>query len=189
MTGGWLTRGLPFVLAALLLAVLVHVLSILIMPSVAARTGPQLLLARAPGPGVQVFPPARPGAEPTPFADPAMAVAVCAFDLAEGPHRVRVQVGDSFTSLLVMGLSGDVAHGLSDKAAVRRSLDVLIGTDQQIRLAEAQDGEERQTQEVRLRVPMAQGLVVIRSLAPRASDAAAVTEGLKRTQCGVAADS
>jgi uncharacterized membrane protein len=180
--------ALPFALGAALLAVLVHILTILIMPAVAARTGAQLLLARAAGPGVQLVPPARPGDSPTPFADPAMAIAVCAFDLGEGPHRIRAQTGDHFTSLVVVGASGDVLHGLTDKAAVRRSLDVLIGTEQQIRAAEAQDGEDRVSQEVRLRVSVQRGLVVMRSLAPRAADMPAAEEALKRAQCGVAAE-
>lgn len=178
-----LLRGLPFLLAAVLLSVLVHVISILIMPSVAARTGVQMLLARASGPAVEVIAPARPGDAATPFADPAMALAVCSFDLGDGPFRVRAQAGETFTSLVVVGLAGNVIHGLSDKAAVRRALDVVIGTDQQIRAIDAQDGEERQTQEVRLRVPVTRGLVLVRSLAARASDAAAVTESLRRTQC------
>jgi uncharacterized membrane protein len=180
--------ALPFLLGAALLAVLVHVLTILIMPAVAARTGAQLLLARASGPGVQLIPPAVPGDSATPFADPAMALAVCTFDLAEGPHRVRAQTGDHFTSLVVVGAAGEVLHGLTDKAAVRRSLDVLIGTDQQIRAAEAQDGEDRITQEVRLRIGAQRGLVVLRSLAPRAAEAPAAQEVLRRVQCGVAAE-
>jgi uncharacterized membrane protein len=186
---GWITRGAPFALAALLLSVFVHVVTILVMPAVAARTGPKLLMARVNGAPLQVIPPGGPGDGVTPFADPAMAIAVCPFDLGEGPFRVRTQAGDAFTSIVVLAASGEVLHGVSDKAAVRRSLDVLIGTDQQIRAAEAQDGEDRQSQEIRFRVPSAPGIVVVRSLAPRAADAAAVTEGLKRTQCGVAAES
>jgi uncharacterized membrane protein len=189
LTGGWITRGAPFVLAALLLAVLVHIVTILILPAVAGRNGAQILLARANGATVHVIQPARPGDAATPFADPAAALAVCPFDLGEGLFRVRAQVGDAFTSLVVLGPAGEVVHGISDKAAVRRSIDVLIGTDTQIRAVEAQDGEERQTQEVRFRVPMARGLIVVRSLASRAADAAAVTDGLRRTQCGVAAES
>jgi uncharacterized membrane protein len=182
-------RGLPFVLAAGLLAVFVHIVSILIMPAVAARTGAQLLQARAGGAGgPQVIPPGWGGELPTPFADPAVAVAVCAFDLSEAPFRVRAVAGDGFTSLVVVSLSGDVVHGLSDKAAVRRSLDVLVGTDPQIRAAEALEVEDRQTQDVRLRVPMTRGMVVVRALAPRAADAAAVTENLRRTQCGTVAE-
>jgi uncharacterized membrane protein len=188
MRGGWFTRWLPFVLASALLGVFVHIVTILILPAVAGRAGAQLLVARVSGAGPHVIPPAKPGDTATPFADPAMAHAVCPFDLTEGPFRARTIAGEAFTSLVVIGPTGEILHGLSDKAAIRRVLDVIIGTDQQIRAIEATDGEDRVVQEVRLRLPVTRGLVVVKSLALRAADADAVTDNLRRTQCGAVAE-
>jgi uncharacterized membrane protein len=186
---GVLLRYLPFAAGAALLAVMVHILTVLALPGAALRTAGQLLAARAGDAGPQLLPPAAPGVEATPFADPAMVVAVCGFDLADGPFRIRAQMGDWFSSLVVLSPKGAVVHGLSDKAATRRLLDIVLATDQQIRALEAQDPEDRPPQEIRLRMPIARGAAVLRSLAPRASDLPTVTETLRRAQCGIVQDS
>jgi uncharacterized membrane protein len=174
---GLLLRYAPFLAAAVLLAVLVHILTVL-----------TLLGALAGSTGVTVLPPERPGAESTPFADPAMVTALCAFDLAEGPFRIRTQLGESYASLVVLSPKGAVIHGLTDKAATRRLLDVALATEQQIRALEAQDPDDRPPQEIRLRVSVQRGLAVLRALAPRPSDAPAVAEALRRTQCAPMAE-
>jgi uncharacterized membrane protein len=138
---------------------------------------------------MHIVPPAAPGAAATPFADPAMATAVCAFDLTEGPFRVRAQTGETFGSLVLLSSAGVMLHGLSDKAATRRVLDVLIGTDQQMRQIEAQDSDDRPAQEIRLRIEPTRGLVAVHALVARPSDRTAVTEMLRRTQCATAAES
>ncbi|MGL4243398.1 MAG: DUF1254 domain-containing protein [Beijerinckiaceae bacterium] len=185
---GLLLRYLPFAAGAVLLAVMVHILTVLAMPAVAMRTSGQLLQARAGDAAPQVVPPPAPGGELSPFADPAMVTGVCGFDLADGPFRIRAQMGDWFSSLVVLSPKGAVVHGLSDKAATRRLLDVVLATEQQIRALEAQDPDDRPPQEIRLRMPIARGVAVLRSLAPRASDVASVTETLRRAQCAVLAE-
>ncbi len=188
MTGA-IVRFAPFLLGAVLLTALVHILTILVLPAVATRTAGHRLQALAAGPGVHLAPPAASPEAATPFADPAMATAICAFDLADGPFRVRAQMGESFGSLVVLSSSGAVLHGLTDKAATRRLLDVLVGTDRQIRQIEAQDSEDRPVQEIRLRIAPTRGVVAIHVLVARPSDRAAATELLRRTQCGTAAES
>jgi uncharacterized membrane protein len=188
MIGPSIFRAIPFVVGAALLSVMVHVLTILAMPSVAARTGAMLLSARAGENGFEVLAPARPGGAATPFADPAMAFAVCAFDLSEGPWRIRATPGETFTSLVVLGPTGDVVHGLTDKVAVRRSIDVVLATEAQLRRMDAPDPEDRAAQEVRLRIGAARGIVMLRGLAARETDAATTMEGLRRAQCGPAGD-
>lgn len=185
--GAAFLRYSPFAVAAVLLAVLIHILSVLVLPAVAMRTSGGLLAVRAGSEGIRVLPPGAPSAA-TPFADPAMVTAICPFDLADGAFRIRAQMADSFTSLVILSPSGAVLHGITDKAATRRVLDVIVGTNLQIRTLEGQDPDDRPAQEIRLRVPAGQGLAVLRSLAARPSDAAAVTEILRRTQCGVAAE-
>ncbi len=185
---GILLRYAPFAAAALLLAVGVHILTVLTLPALAVRTAGQLVALRTEGPGPALFPRSGPDAMVTPFADPAMLAVACRFDLADGPLRIRAQMGDAFSSLVVLSASGAVVHGLSDKAATRRLLDVVLVTEQQLRALESQDPEDRVPQEIRLRMPIAQGVAVVRSLAARRSDAPAVAEGLRRTQCATLAE-
>jgi uncharacterized membrane protein len=185
---GALLRYLPFAAGAVLVAVMVHILAVLTLPDVALRTAGSLLEARAGDTGLRLLPLAAPGVEATPFADPAMVTAVCGFDLADGPFRIRAQMGEWFTSLVVVSPRGAVMQGISDKAAIRRLLDVVLVTDQQLRALESQDPEDRPPQEIRLRVSVARGFVVLRSLAPRASDLPAVTDVVRRAQCAAMAE-
>jgi uncharacterized membrane protein len=181
-------RIAPFALAAVLIAVVVHVLSVLSMPALAMRTSSHLLASRLGTDGSRLLPPARPGAEPTPFADPAMVTALCAFDISEGPFRMRAAMTDAFTAMTVLSDRGVVVHGLTDKAATRRQLDVVLVTEQQLRILESQDPEDRPPPEIRLRMSVLRGVIVLRGLAPRASDVAAVTDVLSRTQCMAVGD-
>jgi uncharacterized membrane protein len=185
---GLLLRYAPFAAGAALLAVLVHILAVLAMPTVALRNAWRILAAKAEGAGHHLLPAARPGSETTPFADPAMATAICRFDLSDGPFRIRASMGDAFTSLVILSSTGAVVHGVSDKAAQRRLLDVVLATDQQIRQLESQDPEDRVVQEIRLRLPAPQGIAVLRSLAARPSDARAAMDVVRRMQCATAAE-
>jgi uncharacterized membrane protein len=187
MTGA-LIRYAPFAAAAVLLAAMVHILTVLAMPRVALRTAGQMLAAHPAEAGPQLAPQHLPGTQATPFADPAMAIATCQFDLKEGPFRIRAQMGETFGSLVILDPRGGAIHGLSDKAATRRLLDVVLATDMQLRAIEAQDPEDRPVQEVRLRMPVTRGVAVVRMLVPRPSDQATVTETLRRLQCAPSTD-
>ncbi len=136
---GVVLRITPFALAALLIAVIVHVVSVLTMPALAMRTSSHILASRAGGEGLRLLPMVRPGAEQTPFADPAMVTALCAFDITEAPFRIRAAMTDAFTAVTVLSDKGAVIHGLTDKAATRRQLDVVLATEQQLRVLESQD--------------------------------------------------
>jgi uncharacterized membrane protein len=72
---------------------------------------------------------------------------------------------------------------LSDKVATRRTLDVVLVTDTQLRALEAQDPEDEPVQELRLRMSVPKGTVVLRAFAPRPSDADTARELLGRAQC------
>jgi uncharacterized membrane protein len=166
----------------------VHILTVLVLPKVALRTAGQMLGARSVEAGPRLAAQPLPGAESTPFADPAMATATCMFDLTEGAFRIRAQMGETFGSLVVLGPRGAAIHGLSDKAATRRLLDVVLATDAQLRAIEAQDPEDRPMQEVRLRMPVTRGIAVLRLLVQRPSDQATATETLRRLQCAPMTD-
>jgi uncharacterized membrane protein len=180
---GLVLRFAPFLAGAALLSVLVHVLTLLSLPYLATRTAGQRLARLTDGTAVTVLAPSRPGADVLPFTDPAMVTALCAFDLAEGPFRIRTQTGEAFLSITVLSPVGRVLQSLSDKAAVRRILDVVLVTDPQLRALEAQDPEDEAVQELRLRLPSLKGTVMIKAFAPRPSDADAAKELLGRTQC------
>jgi uncharacterized membrane protein len=184
MTTG-LFRFTPFVVGALLIAGIVHLAIVVLMPQIgsshAATRLAQLAQVNTPG----LLPPIRTGQEalPLPFADPAMITAICRFDLADGPVRLRVPVGESFLSVTLLSPTGRVILSVTDKAATRRVLDMLLVTPEQQRQLEAQDPDDEPVQEIRIRMAQPSGIALIRGLATRQTDKDAMAALLARAIC------
>ncbi|QGM97890.1 DUF1254 domain-containing protein [Methylocystis parvus] len=177
---------LPWAAATLLVAGVVHIVSVLLMPTVAPRDAYARLLAAA-GSGATntlvVLPPMAPGAEPLPFEDPAFAEAVCLFDLSKGLLRVASNVdGDDYLALSFHALAGRLFHAVTDRAAIKGKIDIVIGDARQIDALQAAS-EEAPPQEVRLTAPTKRGFVLVRSLARRPSDQARARARLASVTC------
>ncbi len=192
--GGFI-RHVPFVLGALLLAGLVHGMSVLLLPylaldAAAARLSRGAVVNRLDivtrpdvGNRLDMPQPGVPATADMPFSDPFMLSAVCRFDVSEEPLRLRIPTGDHFMSVVVITDAGRVVLGLTDKAASRRQLDMLLATPAQIRQLEAQDAEDEPVQELRVPVPTSRGLVLLKALRPLASDGESVRALLARAIC------
>jgi uncharacterized membrane protein len=180
---GALFRFMPFVLGALLLAGLVHVLAVLLLPALAQDAAAARLARGANLHQMEVVPAGSGLSQDMPFADPFIMSAVCRFDVSEEPLRLRIATGDHFMSMLVITETGRINLGLTDKAASRRQLDVLLATPAQIRQLEAQDPEDEPVQELRVPLPAPRGLVVLKALRPLASDGESVRAVLARANC------
>ncbi len=151
--------------ATLCIGLFVHLVSVLALPLGATRDAPSRL-ADLPPNVVRPLPRAGPGAAVLPFGDPAVATAVCRFDLGEAPLRLTAQTGDAPLSLTFVEPGGRVFYALTDRAAVRGTIDVRLVTAEQRIAIEAEDAEDEAIRELRLTVPRPRGLVVIRALAP-----------------------
>ena len=178
-----LTRFLPLVIGTALVGAMVHVVSVLLLPSLAQDSAVMRLGRGGAINQMEVLQPGGGSAHEVPFADPFMQMAICRFDLGTEPVRLRIFTGDFFMSLLVMADTGRIQLGLTDKAASRRQLDVVLATPAQIRQLESQDLEDEPVQELRLRMNQPRGLVVVKALRPLASDGEAVTALLERARC------
>jgi uncharacterized membrane protein len=181
---GLFTRTMPFVLGTLLLGALVHVLSVLLLPGLAQDSAAARLARGGTVNQMESWPQTGGSTSPDmPFADPFMVSAVCRFDVSDEPLRLRIPTGDHFMSVLIMTETGRMTLGLTDKAASRRQLDVLLATPAQIRQLETQDPEDEPVQELRVTVSGQRGLVLLKALRPLASDAESVRGVLGRANC------
>jgi len=177
-----LLRYAPFVAGALLIAGIVHLAAVLLTPraasfSVAARflTAEANVLAKPTlGPSERL---------PTPFADPSMVTALCRYDLEEGPVRLAIPTGEQFLSVVVLAPTGRVLLALTDRAATRRALNILLLTPAQQRQIDAQDVGEETAQDLRVRLSETKGVAVIRALALREADKPAAEALLARAVC------
>ena len=160
-------------LGVLFIAAFVHLISIMAMPALAPHDAFTRLSAFATSNQPVLLPRPLPGQEITPFEDPAVAQAVCLFDLSRGPLRVRAALGgDALLTLSFRSRTGRVFYAMTDKAAVRGKIDIRVLTAAQLQAVQAEDDEDNPPQELRLVAPQMKGFVLIAALAPYPSERA-----------------
>jgi len=119
-----------------------------------------------------LLPVTTPGAANAPFDDPALAQAVCRYDLARGALRLRADLPpDALTLMSFHARFGQIYYSMTDRSATRGKLDVLVLTPRQLEAVEADD-EEELPQELRIVSPTREGFVLIRTLAALPGDMA-----------------
>lgn len=164
--GERLTGLIPWLLACLMFAGIVHFSSVLLMPQVAPHDSYGRLAPFFAGGGLHALPLAEPGQEALPFLDPAFAYAVCGYDLADGPLRLRASFAAvPYVSLSFHSRRGLVFYSFTDRAASHGKIDVVVLSGAQLAQAEEQDTEDEPVQELRLLAPENHGFVLLRALA------------------------
>lgn len=180
---------MPWMGATLIIAGIVHIVSILLMPSVATRDAyARLAEAARSAPttnGVALLPALAPGAEILPFEDPAMAESVCVYDLGKGLLHLKGSADGEDLLAISFHASGRIFHSMTDRSAIKGQIDIIVGDARQIEALEADDSEEAPVQEVRLTAPARRGFVLMRSFAKRPSDMTRARERLKTLECEV----
>jgi uncharacterized membrane protein len=182
---------LPWAIAMLLIAAIVHLVSVLLIPIVAPRDAYARLLEAAksaqaaPG-GALLLSATEGGVVPLPFEDPAMAEGACLFDLSKGLLHVRAAVDgeeDNFLGLSFHNAGGAIFHAMTDRASIKGKIDVVLGDARQIEELEADDADEPPPEEVRVTSPSHLGFVLIRALAKRPSDFERARSAVAAVKC------
>jgi uncharacterized membrane protein len=155
--------------AAVVLALISHILILFALPLVAATAPGSRLAADAPvnAPTTAVSS----VMAAMPYADPAIEAAVCAFDLSGGPVRLRAPIGENFLSIALLRPDGRIVFAVTDRAATRRLLELRVMTAQQKRRLEALDADDEPVAELRIVSPEATGVALVRAFAPTTSAA------------------
>jgi len=160
-----MTRWLLWTLAGIILGGIVHLGTILALP----RTASQDAYARlAPITAVNTMTPIpRPTAAKAllPFMDPAFAVAVCRYDLGNGPIKLTAPVSQAYTSVTFYTRRDVAYYGINDRAAGRRTIELYLMTTAQHE-AMPEDTEVTAADRLIIDAPDSAGLIVIRALSP-----------------------
>lgn len=119
-----------------------------------------------------------------PDPDPAVSVGVCSYDLDDGPMRVSAQAGALMLSVSVHGRRG-AFYALTDQAAVRGSLDLVVMTRAQFDEALANDQAGEVTRDVRIIAPVRRGFAVVRAIAALPSQSAAADAAVQAVSCTI----
>jgi len=178
-------RWALWLLGGLLLGGIVHLATVLLLPRTATQDAYTRLAALSPVNKVVPLQAPTPDDAPMPFMDPAFAVAVCRYDLAEGPMKFSVPVSQAYTSVSFYTRNGVAYYAINDRAAGRRIIELDLMTREQRR--ELPDDEDV-TAADRLIVesPSATGLILVRALSPERGLIRMASQALAAAQCRVA---
>ncbi len=167
----WIAANGPWAAGVLIVAGIVHIVSILAMPRLAPRDAFARMERLAPAHRMTLLPAASPEGGSPPFEDPALVQGVCRYDLAAGPVRLRAELSsDVLTLFSFHARFGQLYYSMTDRSATRGKLDVLLVTPAQLEAVEANDSEDELPQELRILAPTLQGFILARALAERAGD-------------------
>lgn len=171
-----------WLLGGVLLGGIVHLTTVLWLPELATQDAYSRLAPMAPVNAVSAMPAPTPEKSVVPFLDPAFAMAVCRYDLNDGPLKFSVPVSPAYTSVSFYTRSDVAYYAINDRAAGRRVIELeLMTTAQRGELP----GDEEVTAADRLIVesPTLTGLIVIKALAPEPGLMGAAQAALTSAKC------
>lgn len=180
-------------LCGLLLAIVAHLAAIFLIPQVSERHAAARLSDSARSDRAELI--AGPGLDTwLPRHDPAVAVAACAYDLAEGPFRFTAGANAPFQSVSLHSRGAGAFFAVTDRAAVGGEIDIVVMTPEQrddalaVRALRAEAEAEFEEREPVMQViaPEERGFAVIRVLAPRPSLAARALTAARAASCTIA---
>jgi uncharacterized membrane protein len=179
-------RWLMWLLGGLVLGGIVHLATILLLPSTATRDAYSRLSPMARINAVVAIPEPAPDQAPLPFMDPAFAAAVCRYDLSNGPLKLSAPLSQAYTSVSFYARNGVAYYAINDRAAGRRAIELDLMTVQQ---HNDMPEEEDVTAADRLIVesPSVTGLILLRALAPEPGLMIKARDALAGAQCKIQA--
>ena len=158
-------RLLFTIIAGVLLGGVVHLVSVLALPRIATQDAYSRLSPITRENSVTSLPLADPNNATMPFMDPAFAIAICRYNLKDGPLKLTVPVSQAYTSVSFYTRNEVAYYAINDRSAGRKVIELDLMT-------EAQHSELPEDEEItaadRLIIdsPTTTGLIVLKALAP-----------------------
>lgn len=184
--GSGLLRFALLTLAGLVLAGIVHIVTVLRVPALAMRDAATAYAALGMNGKAELVTPPPTGLPAMLDADPNSVAAVCSYDLTAGPLRVVARAGSLPLGLTVHRRGGGVAYAITDRAAIRGVLEFVVMTQEQLDERLANDEEGETSRELRVVSPSLQGLVVARVAVRRTFDRGEAEALATGVACGLA---
>jgi len=178
-------RWALWLLGGLLLGGIVHLSSVLLLPRTATQDAYTRIAAAVPANRIVPLPAPTPDDAVLPFMDPAFASAVCRYDLAAGPLKLRVPVSQAYTSVSFYSRNGVAYYAINDRAAGRRIIELDLMTARQ--RADLPDDEEvTAADRLIVEAPTATGLILVRTFGPEPGLMPMARRALAAARCGAA---
>jgi uncharacterized membrane protein len=175
-------RFLLWLLGGVLLGGVVHLVTILMLPSMATQDAYSRLTPLAPVNKVVPVPAPAPDKAAMPFMDPAFAMAVCRYDLSQAPLKFSVPISQAYTSVSFYTRSDVAYYAINDRAAGRRVIELDLMTPEQH--SDAPESEDTTAADkLVVESPSTTGLIVIKALAAEPGLLAAAQNTLAAAKC------
>jgi uncharacterized membrane protein len=171
-----------WLLGGLLLGGIVHLSSVLLLPRTATQDAYTRVAAAVPANTIMALPAPTPDEAALPFMDPAFATAVCRYDLAAGPLKLRVPVSQAYTSVSFYTRNGVAYYAINDRAAGRRIIELDLMTAQQ-RADLPEDEEVTAADRLIVEAPTPTGLILVRTFGPEPGLMPMARRALAAAQC------
>lgn len=175
-------RWLVLLLAGVLLGGMIHLVTVLALPRLATLDAYSRLLPHTKENAVTVLPATDAETALMPFMDPAFAVAVCRYDLGNGPIKLTVPVSQAYTSASFYTRNEVPYYAINDRSAGRRVIDLhLMTAAQHAELPE--DEEITAADRLIIDSPTQTGLIVLKALAPEPGLMTQARASLEAARC------
>jgi uncharacterized membrane protein len=175
-------RFLLWLVGGVLLGGVVHLVTILILPSMATQDAYSRLAPLAPVNKVVPVPAPAPDKAAMPFMDPAFAMAVCRYDLTGAPLKFSVPISQAYTSVSFYTRSDVAYYAINDRAAGRRVIELDLMTPEQH--SDAPESEDTTAADkLVVESPSTTGLIVIKALAAEPGLLGAAQSTLTAAKC------
>lgn len=174
------------VAVSLVCAGIVHIAATLLVPQLATGGAVQRLLADLPVNKMLVLPPPTAQSQPLPFTNPDTRLAVCRFDVSDGPVAISALLPDKGWSLGFYTPDGDNFYAVPAQDLRRAELAfTLMPASEQPSAGFLGFGRTPAVEASRIIVPQREGLVVVRASLRGQSYKGELEAQLARASCGL----
>ncbi|MGJ4944964.1 DUF1254 domain-containing protein [Bradyrhizobium sp. HKCCYLS1011] len=177
-------RLLFTILVGVLLGGVVHLVSVLALPRIASQDAYSRLTPMTELNAVTQLPLTDPNTSPMPFMDPAFAVAVCRYDLSDGPLKLTVPVSQAYTSVSFYTRNEIAYYAINDRSAGKRVIELDLMTEAQ-HSDLPEDEEITSADRLIIDSPTATGLIVLKALAAEPGLMPQAQSSLAAAKCGI----
>ncbi|HLZ05570.1 MAG TPA: DUF1254 domain-containing protein [Bradyrhizobium sp.] len=175
------------IIAGVLLGGVVHLVSVLALPKIATEDAYARLAPITKVNTVTQLPAADPSNTLMPYLDPAIAVAVCRYDLSGGSIKLSVPVSQAYTSVSFYTRNDLAYYAINDRSAGKKVIELDLMTEAQ-HSDLPEDEDVTAADRLIIDSPSTTGLIVLKALAPEPGLMAQAQASLAASSCKVQTD-
>ena len=172
-----------YIALGLALAGLIHIVAVLMLPSLAPRNAQARLAALGPANAMIEIPPGSPGRQVMPMMAPDVRYAFCRFDLTGGPVRLKAVVPDELWLIAFYTPEGENFYSVVGADMKRAQIELVITSPEQTVEEAGVDAPEGSEDVIVVNAPVNEGIALIRAPLAGPSRASYAARALKATTC------